>query len=180
MKWLNINLRSVPVLLLVGLLIRGAIAYWLPAGYDEAYYYQYVRHLDWSYFDHPVLVALTTGLGPWLTGIISPWSIRLGSVLLYTGSLWWLYRTGIFLFSVKAGHLALAIASLVPIFFIGFGVLTLPDSPLIFFWTIALFVASQEFFASQDYRPTGRLALLGGLVGLACLGKYHGDRKSVV
>lgn len=174
MKWLNINLRSVPVLLLVGLLIRGAIAYWLPAGYDEAYYYQYVRHLDWSYFDHPVLVALTTGLGPWLTGIISPWSIRLGSVLLYTGSLWWLYRTGIFLFSVKAGHLALAIASLVPIFFIGFGVLTLPDSPLIFFWTIALFVASQEFFASQDYRPTGRLALLGGLVGLACLGKYHG------
>lgn len=174
MTWLNLDLRSVPVFLLVGLLVRGAIAYWLPAGYDEAYYYQYVRHLDWSYFDHPVLVALTTGFGPWLTGIVSPGSIRLGSVLLYTGSLWWLYRTGLLLFSPQVGRLALAIASLAPIFWIGFGVLTLPDSPLMVFWTIALLVASQEFFAPQTYQPTGRLALLGGLVGLACLGKYHG------
>jgi len=38
-------------------------------GFDEAYYYLYSLHLDWSYFDHPVLVALT-GFGPWVTGVI--------------------------------------------------------------------------------------------------------------
>jgi len=44
------------VFLLVGLLFR-VIAFWLYPGFDEAYYYLYSLHLDWSYFDHPVLVA---------------------------------------------------------------------------------------------------------------------------
>ena len=25
---------------------------------DEPYYFQFIRHLDWSYFDHPPMVAL--------------------------------------------------------------------------------------------------------------------------
>jgi len=166
--------------LIGGLLLRGAIAWFLPPGFDEAYYYLYTRHLDWSYFDHPLLVALTTGIGPWLTGNVSGFTIRLGSLLLYTGSLWLLYQTGRRLFSATAGLLTIAIASLVPIFFVGFGVMTLPDSPLIFFWSATLYVVSREFFppngaaAPQPYRPTARLALIGLLVGLACLSKYHG------
>ncbi len=199
-------------LLLGGLLWRGAIAYFLPLGFDEAYYYLYTRHWDWSYFDHPLGVALTTALGPWLLGDVSAFSLRFGTLLLYTGSLLLLYLTGQRLFSARAGLMAVAIASLIPIFHLGFGVLTLPDSPLIFFWTAALYVASSEFFPpsgmaqdpltarskaipeaipkaipemiAQDrpetmldpapYRPTYRLAVLGLLVGLACLGKYHG------
>ncbi|NEP34790.1 MAG: 4-amino-4-deoxy-L-arabinose transferase, partial [Moorea sp. SIO3B2] len=54
--------------LLGGLLFRCIIAFWLYPGIDEAYYYVYSLHLDWSYFDHPVLVALTTGFGTWITG----------------------------------------------------------------------------------------------------------------
>jgi 4-amino-4-deoxy-L-arabinose transferase-like glycosyltransferase len=173
-----------------GLLWRGLIAATLPPGFDEAYYYLYSRHLAWSYFDHPPLVALTTALGPWLLGDVSALSIRLGAVLLYTGSLGLLYLAGRQLFSAGAGVWAVAIASIIPIFHIGFGVLTLPDSPLIFFWTATLYLASCEFFPDRrdavapipddfpglpaPYRPTYRLALLGLLVGLACLGKYHG------
>ncbi|NET30742.1 MAG: glycosyltransferase family 39 protein [Cyanothece sp. SIO1E1] len=165
-----------------GLLFRGVIAFWLAPGFDEAYYYLYSRHLAWSYFDHPVLVALTTGFGPWLTGEISRFTIRLGALILHTGSLWLLYLTSVQLFSMQAGRLTLAIATLIPIFQIGFGTLTLPDSPLIFFWSASLYCAAGEFFpsASADvspayaYRPTYRLTLLSVLVGLACLGKYHG------
>lgn len=169
--------RWAALLLLVGLLGRGAIAIFLPPGFDEAYYYLYTQHLDWSYFDHPVLVALATGLGVWLTGHVSQFTIRWGALLLHTGALLLLYLTGRQLFSPKAGWLALAIASLVPIFLAGFGTLTLPDAPLIFFWSATLFVAAHEFFpatGSTTYQPTPRLALIGLLVGLACLGKYHG------
>ncbi len=174
--------RQLMALLAGGLLVRGAIATVLPPGFDEAYYYLYTRHLDWSYFDHPLMVALTTGMGPWVTGQVTALTIRLGPLLLYTLALVLMYLTGTRLFSVAAGLLTVAIASLVPIFFLGFGVLTLPDSPLIFFWTLALYLAACEFFPTPTaspplvptYRPTGRLALIGLCVGLACLSKYHG------
>jgi 4-amino-4-deoxy-L-arabinose transferase-like glycosyltransferase len=236
LKWfIPKNIGWVAGLLLGGLLFRSAIAFWLPPGFDEGYYYLYTHHPDWSYFDHPLLVALSTGFGPWLTGEVSPFTIRLGTLLLHTGALLLLYLTSVQLFSRKAALLTLAIATLIPIFLVGFGVLTLPDSPLICFWTATLCVAAWEFFPSWPdvemqvqkdaetrrhadaeaqnraikpwgyafdaspkqlhqsppspaslpppaptltlphlYAPTYRLALIGLLVGLACLSKYHG------
>ncbi|MDX2272198.1 MAG: glycosyltransferase family 39 protein [Cyanobacteriota bacterium] len=174
------------LILAAGLIERMIIAFWLNPGFDEAYYFLYTLHPALSYFDHPPLVAWITALGPWLLGgAVSGFSIRLGSVLLYTGSLFWLYQTGRQLFGRRAGFFTLVIASIIPIFQVGFGVLTLPDSPLLFFWTAALSGAAAEFFPrrsglpssfseSGSYQPTWRLALISGWVGLACLGKYHG------
>ena len=167
--------RRVVVILALGLLLRGLVAFYLPAGFDEAYYYAYTLHPSLSYFDHPPLVALTTGFGPWLLGSVSPFTIRLGSLLLYTISLWLLYRTGDRLFGKPAGWFALVITTCSPILQLGFGTFTLPDSPLILCWTACLYVASQEFFPCDlPYRPTARLAIASLLVGLTCLGKYHG------
>ncbi|HEY9674438.1 MAG TPA: glycosyltransferase family 39 protein [Waterburya sp.] len=179
-KWLAQTAnQSVLIWLLGGLLFRGFVAFWLYPGFDEAYYYIYSVNLDWSYFDHPVLVALLTGLGPWLTGEVSQFTIRLGTLILYTGSLLLLYLTSVKLFSEKAARITLAIATIIPIFQIAFGILTLPDGPLMFFWTASLYCAAEEFFPnskpySNQYQPSYRLAILGILVGLACLGKYHG------
>lgn len=180
-RWLtDQNNKSVILLLVGGLLFRVVIAIWLYPGFDEAYYYLYTLHPDLSYFDHPPLVALTTGFGPWLTQEVSQFTIRLGSLILHTGALVLLYLTGARLFSTAAATFTLAIASLIPIFLIAFGVLTLPDNPLIFFWTASLYCAAIEFFPNTQsegfikYRPTYRLAILGLLIGLACLGKYHG------
>jgi 4-amino-4-deoxy-L-arabinose transferase-like glycosyltransferase len=168
--------QTILVLLGFGLLFRSIVAFWLPAGFDEAYYYIYTQHLDWSYFDHPPLVAFTTGLGVWLTGFVSQFTIRLGSLIAYTATLYFLFRATTHLFSVRAGLLTLAIASLAPIFQLVFGTFTLPDVPLMFFWSLTLWVAACEFFPETgfEYRPTYRLAVLGFLVGCACLGKYHG------
>lgn len=179
------HFQSVGAILLGGLLVRSAIALWLPPGFDEAYYYLYTQHLDWSYFDHPLMVAWSTGLGVWLTGVVSQFTLRWGTLALHTGALILLYLTGRWLFSRQSGFLALAIATLIPIFLAAFGVLTLPDAPLIFFWTAALYTAAVEFFPAgmqsdrsfirQPYRrPTYRVALIGLWVGLACLSKYHG------
>ncbi|HIK36699.1 MAG: glycosyltransferase family 39 protein [Geminocystis sp.] len=159
----------------VGLMIRVVIALFLYPGYDEAYYYVYSQNLDWSYFDHPVMVALTTGLGVWLTGMVNQFTIRIGSLILYTGSLYLLYLTGKKLFGCQSGLFSLVIASCIPIFMIGFGVLTLPDAPLIFFWSLTLYWCSLEFFREFScYQPSYRLVIISLLVGLACLSKYHG------
>lgn len=177
-KWLAQKAnQSVLFLLVGGLLFRCVIAILLYPGLDEPYYYLYSLHLDWSYFDHPVLVALTTGFGPWVTGVVSQFTIRLGALILHTGSLLLLYLTSAKLFSTNAARLTLAIATIIPIFQVGFGILTLPDSPLIFFWSASLYCAAHEFFSDPDtpaYRPSYRLAVLSILVGLACLSKYHG------
>ncbi|BAZ52893.1 putative glycosyl transferase [Nostoc sp. NIES-4103] len=226
-KWLARKThQSVLCLLVGGLLFRAIIAFFSYPTFDEAYYYLYSLHLDWSYFDHPLLVALTTGFGPWVTGVVSQFTIRLGALILHTGSLLLLYLASKRLFSAKAANLTLAIATICPIFQIGFGVLSLPDSPLMFFWSASLYCAIDEFFRQpnnqnhsllQDkscssntnypkeiafrngehnqlespsspsshlltlnktqhdsYTPSYRLALLGILVGLACLSKYHG------
>ncbi len=169
-------------LLAWGLAFRSAIAYFLQPGFDEAYYYVYTLHPSLSYFDHPPLVALTTGLGIWLTGDVTQFSIRIGTLLLYTGTLLLLYLSSARLFSQKTATLTLAIATTIPFFQIGFGTLTLPDSPLMFFWSACLCLAAYEFFpppgmqedSAENYRPTSRIAGIGLLLGLACLGKYHG------
>ncbi len=167
--------KKVYLVLIIGLIIRTIIAIYLYPGYDEAYYYLYTKYLDWSYFDHPPLVALTTGLGIWLTGAVNQFTIRIGTLILHTGSLYLLYLTGKKLFDAQVGLFTVIIASLIPIFQIAFGVLTLPDVPLIFFWTLTLYLIAEEFFAnSGTYQPTYRVAVIGLVVGLACLSKYHG------
>jgi len=186
-KWLAQTAnQSVLFLLIGGLIFRCVIAFWFYPSFDEAYYYLYSLHLDWSYFDHPILVALITGLGPWLTGEVSQFTIRIGTLIGYTASLILLYLTSRKLFSTRAATLTLAIATISPIFQVGVGVLSLPDNPLILFWSASLYCAVDEFFRQPSgysaksgfgncaYLPSYRLAILGILVGLACLGKYHG------
>ncbi|MCV3212704.1 glycosyltransferase family 39 protein [Plectonema radiosum NIES-515] len=183
-KWLAEKTNQLVLFLLVGgLLFRSFLAFSVYPTFDEAYYYLYSLHLDWSYFDHPVLVALTTGFGPWLTGVVSQFTIRMGAIICYTGSLVLLYLTSKRLFSESAAKLTLAIATICPIFQVTFGILSLPDSPLMFFWSASLYCAVNEFFrqpenqescSSNLYVPSYRLAILGILVGLACDSKYHG------
>jgi hypothetical protein len=170
---------SIILILIASLIFRGVLAYLLYPSYDESYYYIYSHELDWSYFDHPLLVALSTGFGPWLSGIANQFTIRWGALLLYTGSLWLLYLTGKKLFNPEIAKLTLILASINPVLLLVFGTFTFPDAPLIFFWSASFYCAVSEFFrfagqSPQTYRPTYRLAILGILVGLACLSKYHG------
>jgi Dolichyl-phosphate-mannose-protein mannosyltransferase len=166
--------RSAIIILLVCFLARLSISIWLHPGFDEAYYYLYTLHPDWSYFDHPPLVAVTTSIGVWLTGEVSQLTIRIGTLFLYTFSLLFLYLAALQLYPIQIAINTLAIASAIPIFQIAFGVLTAPDTPLLFFWSISLWLAAHEFFNQRFYQPSYRLTLLCLTVGLACLGKYHG------
>jgi 4-amino-4-deoxy-L-arabinose transferase-like glycosyltransferase len=163
----------------IGLLVRSIIAWKLPPGYDEAYYYLYTQNPAWSFFDHPPLVAITTALGIWLSGEqVSQFTIRVGTLLMHTATLAFLYLAARRLFGETVGRLSLLFASIIPIFLVAFGTLTLPDVPLMFFWVVVLWGSVEEFFGDWDgkqaYRPSYRLAIIALFVGLAFTGKYHG------
>jgi len=61
-KWLAQKLISPVLFCWLGIAVSVRNCFLALPGFDEAYYYLYSLHLDWSYFDHPVLVALTTAL----------------------------------------------------------------------------------------------------------------------
>src|ERR1700685_2788119 len=88
----------------------------LPLGNGEAYYYSWSRFLDWSYYDHPPLVAwmvrLTTELGQ------SPAAVRLGPVLCSAVFGLLLFRLATRLFGPRAAFLSLVLVTAIPVFLI--------------------------------------------------------------
>src|SRR5258707_7564427 len=81
--------RALWGLIVVSGLLRLAWAASLGLGNDEAYHYLFSVHRDWSYFDHPPMVALVESLGPMLTsagGPVSALRLRLGVIGLFARS----------------------------------------------------------------------------------------------
>lgn len=144
---------------------------------DEAYYWQWSRHLDWGYYDHPPLVAYLIALGTGLFGE-NEFGVRFVPVLLSTAVLWLVYRmTADYAHRTRqaqdrfspqsAGLWALAAIATTPLFSIG-GFLATPDVPMAFCWTLAV---ALTFCIVTDSRPRYGV-LLGLVLGLGLLAKY--------
>ncbi|MCD6501213.1 glycosyltransferase family 39 protein [bacterium] len=131
-----------------------------------AYYWQYAKHPALGYFDHPPVhayIAMATTalfgdnvfairLGPWLCGVGV-----LFLILEFTRRLW----------GDRAGFLAVVLAGVTPLFSIGSAVLT-PDPPLLFFWTLAVYLGYRTLVEDRK-----RWWILTGIAcGLAMLSKY--------
>ena len=137
----------------------------LPLANGEAYYATWSRFLDWSYYDHPPLIAwmvrLTTLLGD------SPAAIRLGPVLCAGAFGLLLYRLAERFFGPRAAFLSLVLVTAVPVFLISSFVLN-PEAPLAPLWVGYLLVLEGMRERDEAYRPL----LAGTLLGLAFLAKY--------
>jgi hypothetical protein len=153
----------------IGLLIRIITGILIPPGFDEAYYAQYAGNLAWGYYDHPPAVALTAGIGYWLTGIWTPLTLRLGAILLFLGSCYLLYEICRRLFNQKAAIFSLLLFHTTPYFFFGMGLFVFPDNALGFFWLLALYSLVR---LHQSDNPHWFL-LWGASLGLAMMAKYH-------
>lgn len=132
---------------------------------DETYYWIYSRHLQWGYFDHPPMVAL---------------SIKLGELF---GHGWLYTRAGAILFSAatiyfgfkalperlqNAKWYILVFASVL-IFHI-YSFVTTPDPPLLFF-TALFFYAYKLYLDKDNFLHTVFLA--ASIIGMI-YSKYHG------
>jgi 4-amino-4-deoxy-L-arabinose transferase-like glycosyltransferase len=157
------------LLLVAGcLLVHVALAGWIPLSPQEVYYWQYARHLDLSYFDHPPLAAWTIRLATCALGDGAR-AIRAAAALhaaLFGGFFFLAARR---LFDARIALFAIVALLVTPLFSLGTTVIT-PDAPLLAGWAAALYFSVR---AVDEERGPWLLAA-GAAVGWATLGKYTG------
>ena len=139
----------------------------LPFYSDETYYWMWSKKLALSYFDHPPMVAYlikaTTLFGD------SVMEVRLGAPLMMAGSAWLLYRLAGKIFDEKTAIYTFYIF-LTAIIVQGGATIISPDTPLIFFWSLTLYVAYLYIDSGQR-----RYAIMTGIfAGALLMSKYTG------
>jgi 4-amino-4-deoxy-L-arabinose transferase-like glycosyltransferase len=168
--WRNLW-QEKPEIVIIGfaLALRAFAAAVIPLGYDEAYYGLYSQNLAWGYFDHPPFVALSAGLGIWLSGLYEPFFLRLGALLLFIPSSYLIFSITARLFNRSAALFSLLLFSLTPYFLFGLGAFVIPDNTLGLFWLLFLY-ALVRLRQSDDKRW---FLIAGASAGLALMAKYH-------
>ena len=132
---------------------------------DEAYYWLYSKFLDWGYFDHPPMVGLFIRAGDLLTH--SSLGLRLLTVISSTISVYalWLilkrYQDNIKLF--------ILLFSSILVFHV-YGFITTPDSPLLLFGVLFLYVYQR--YTIEDKAKW--VVLLSLIIAGLLYSKYHG------
>ena len=152
--------------------LRLVVAAWMPLLPDEAYYWVWSRALAPGYFDHPPMVALWIAAGTALAGegalgvrLLAPPAALLGSLMLARAARDLL--PGEETARREAGVLAAALLNATLLFGAGSVTMT-PDTPLLFFWTAAIW-ALGRLQAGAD--PRWWLAA-GLFIGAAGASKY--------
>jgi 4-amino-4-deoxy-L-arabinose transferase-like glycosyltransferase len=152
-------------------LIRLAVAATVPLAPDETYYWVWSHALAGGYLDHPPMVALWIRAGTLLLGKTGL-GVRLLGPLAAALASWMLFDAGRVLFpGTKAGMAAAVLINASLLLGVGSVIMT-PDSPLLFFWTAALW-AMAHVAAAKDSDEGGRWWLTAGVAaGLALDSKY--------
>lgn len=104
---------------------------------EEAYYWNYSRHLDIGYLDHPPMVAWTIHASEWLLGR-SEFAVRLPAFLSWFVMAFFMYRLTVEIVDRKAGRVVLLLLAALPIY-LSVGFMMTPDAPLYAAWAACLY-----------------------------------------
>ncbi len=163
-------------LLLIPYLFRLFLIGRFNLGNDEAHYYMYAVHPDFSFFDHPLMIGLLIsksmdwwGINEFGVRFFAPTLFLTASILMALIA-WRLVPTWKFVLTV------LTLLNAVPLFGLLGSTLMIPDDPLSVFWLLYLYIAI-SFLPTLPEKPLpGKWAgwlLLGATFGLALLSKYN-------
>ncbi len=148
-------------LVVAATVLRALAASAAPLLDDEAYYWIWSRHLDWSYLDHPPVIAyliyLTTRFGD-----DALW-VRLGPLVLGVATTYGMFLLGQELFDAKVGLRTAVLFQTLPIL-AGGAMLASPDAPLFLAWTLALRFAWQAIQGRSTRWMAAGLAIGFGML----------------
>jgi len=133
---------------------------------EEAYYWNYARHLDSTHFDHPPMIGWLIGLGTTIFGD-TEFGVRIGPVLLGILTLRWLVLLARNLYDNHAAFGTVLLAGTLPLLF-GTGMFATPDAPLLAFYAGALFYLERALFGDRPRAWIG----VGICFGLGLLSKH--------
>lgn len=133
---------------------------------EEAQYWVWSQHLDWSYYSKPPLIAWVN----YLAGIISQsdYIIRASALFFGIGILYMIFRLTLLLFQEpRIALMSVVLLSVSPFFTMASTFFT-TDTLLIFFWTACFYF----FFLAETKNNLIYWILAGVCFGLGCLSKY--------
>jgi dolichol-phosphate mannosyltransferase len=133
---------------------------------EETYYWNYSRHLDLGYLDHPPMVAWLIRAGTTVFGE-TEFGVRSGTFLCGAISSWFVYRLTRALFDEASAVVALVFMQVLPFFFFA-GLMMTPDAPLTAAWAALLYYLHQALIADR----AGAWWRAGVCLGLGLLSKY--------
>jgi hypothetical protein len=115
---------------------------------DEAYHWSWTRNLNYSYFDHPGMVAWV--IWPFVKVFgQTEWAIRLPGFLMFCSIFCVVYRLGKDLFDHRVAELASALLFIIPLWGVA-SLGTLPDIPLGLFWIILAWIFWQSVRTDEN------------------------------
>ncbi|GAB3929155.1 ArnT family glycosyltransferase [Mucilaginibacter myungsuensis] len=172
--------RYTLILILITLFIRIWIAAYTGLGIGESYYFRGALKLDLSYFDQPPLFFWLSWVSLKIFGL-NNLGLRFPAVLLFAGTSWMLFLLARKFFNAAAGFWAVAVMNLSAVFTVAIACWFQPDAPLMFFWLASAYIMANVMFDAQNKPKTAthsgmvylQWALVGILMGLATLSKYH-------
>jgi dolichol-phosphate mannosyltransferase len=134
--------------------------------FEEAYYWNYARHPDFGYLDHPLMVAWIIRPFVALMGNIE-FAVRAGAFLCWLVTAFFSYRLTREVLGRAAAYRALALIAVLPAYFF-FGLFMSPDALLAACWSAALY-----FIHRAVVREEPRAWLwLGVAIGLGAISKF--------
>ena len=133
---------------------------------EEAYYWNYSRHLDIGYLDHPPMVAWLIRLGTSVFGQ-SQFGVRIGAIGCGILASIFIFRLTRNLFGEASALAALVLTQTLPFFFLS-GFLMTPDAPLTAAWAAALYFLERALIAGRPGAWWGA----GFSLGIGFVSKY--------
>jgi len=133
---------------------------------EEAYYWAYAQNLDFSYLDHPPMVAWLIHFGTALLGN-TEFGVRISAWVCSIVAIGYLFGLAQNLFGKAAAYVSALLLAVLPIYF-SVGFVMTPDAPLYAAWAAALFYLERALLGNCSKSWIG----VGISLGLGMLSKY--------
>ncbi len=133
---------------------------------DEAYYWGWAQRLDWGYYSKPPLIAVLIAATTALCGH-GVFCVKLGALLLYPLTTFFVFKLGAALFSPRTGLWAAALFLLMPGVALS-NLIISTDVLLLLFWAMGLWALVKAL----EHDRWHHWLMLGLATGLGLLSKY--------
>ncbi|RBQ05471.1 ArnT family glycosyltransferase [Pedobacter miscanthi] len=166
-KKAGFEVGKIPFYLFAGILLIRLVAIGLMGPMpQDAYYFFYAQHPDLSYFDHPPAIAYLLKLFTWILGK-NVFAIKLADSILTALTCMAVYRLALKFFSKNQSQ-KIIILFLSTLMVSILSLVSTPDTPLLFFWTLSLLAFYKALFEEKK----NWWLLAGALMGLGFDSKY--------
>jgi len=166
-KSTGFKIDKLPFYLFIAVLLIRLIAIGLMGPMpQDAYYFFYAQHPDLSYFDHPPAIAYLLKLFTWILGK-NVFAIKLADSVLTALTSIAVYQLALKFFTKNESQ-KIIVLFLSTLMVSIISLVSTPDTPLLFFWTLSLLALFKALFEEKKVW----WLLAGVLMGLAFDSKY--------